>query len=231
MTTAHDDGMPARDSGPATAVYDVVTGRRRLAEDGPGGDVPPRGDVPSRGKRPFLQDILVTFVVFAAGVGLLGSGLWIRDAVADGDSNFILMASSPPVAAEAAASAEDGATSEVETDGPPAASSSATSGSDAPGATTSAEPGAPSPLVDEGAWIPVVEQLDSGASLDEAEQRAAAVTSLGYPAVPMLARDLDGFDRDGYLLVGIPRDTLEDALATCEGRQLLQTCRAHRRVS
>lgn len=98
-----------------------------------------------------------------------------------------------------------------------------------PGSRSSAQ--GPEAAVAPAPWYPVVEVLD-GESTDRAaaEERALAVTALGYPVTAVASEQVDGLEPGDWVLVGEPRGSLDDAVTSCEGLSLLPTCAANRLV-
>lgn len=73
------------------------------------------------------------------------------------------------------------------------------------------------------AWVAVVEVLEE-ADRAEAEDRALAVTAMGFPVSVVRAEDLPTLGRAGWALVGPVRDSLAEVLASGEDRTLLPAC-------
>lgn len=167
---------------------------------------------PVRRPSSFVRDLGVTVVVFLALVGAVASWLWIRDAVEERVDRVATAVS------EVATSPTAGATPASGSQTTEAATSASTP---APSTSAAPTPAAPS------RWVPVVEVFAPGTERDVAEQRAMAVTALGFPVTAMNSDEVDGIDAGSWVLVGIDRDSLDDALAFCEGRALLRTCQAN----
>lgn len=195
------DDAPA-DTGPVDTAP-VATSEAAPADDPSDGPADDHG----RQSSSFLRDLVVTVVLFVALVGGAAAWLWIRDAV-DGRGDAV--ASGQPTSAP--------------TDAPAVTTSPTPSGDQdlLPPATVTATP---SERVSR--WVPVVEVLDPGTSPVTARDRAMVVTALGFPVVALPSDRVDGFDGDGWVLVGTERATLDEAIASCTDRALLATCQAH----
>ncbi len=168
---------------------------------------PDETDAPVR-RSSFVRDLGVTVVVFVALVGAVAGWLWIRDAI---DERGDRVATAAGVAdATPTPTSEPSDLSEPATPTP-----------------TQAAPSPSSPLVPPPRWVPVVEVFAPGTQRAVAEQRAMAVTALGFPATAMALDQVDGIDAGTWVLAGTERDSLDEALASCEGRALLRTCQAN----